>query len=130
MRVCVGIRLGCKICSRPHTCSCGSTVDSEGRHGMSCKFSAGRISRHSEINKIVQRALSSANISSRLEPNGLLREDGKRPDGITNIAWERGKFLVWDVTCVDSMAKSYLDCSLVPVYPGESATKNKQPRWR
>ncbi|KAL1446882.1 hypothetical protein WDU94_010923, partial [Cyamophila willieti] len=128
MRVCVGIRLGCTIC-RTHTCSCGSTVDDTGRHGLSCKFSAGRISRHSEINKIVQRALSSANISARLEPNGLLREDGKRPDGITNIAWERGKFLVWDVTCVDSMAKSYLDCSLAPGYPGESAAKKKHLKY-
>jgi hypothetical protein len=42
----------------------------------------------------------------------LLREDGKRPDGITLIPWKRGRTLVWDVTCVDTLAATHLDnCS-------------------
>ena len=36
-----------------------------------------------------------------LEPLGLYRIDGKRPDGVTMIPWEMGKQLVWDVTVVD-----------------------------
>ena len=56
------------------------------------------------LNDILHRALSSANIPSRLEPTGLDRADGKRPDGITMIPWSNGRLLVWDATCVDIFA--------------------------
>ena len=46
-----------------------------------------------------------------LEPMGLFRSDGRRPDGITVIPWSRGKALVWDVTCHDSFAPSNLPFS-------------------
>ncbi|KAK5644934.1 hypothetical protein RI129_006234 [Pyrocoelia pectoralis] len=67
---------------------------------------AGRSSRHRELNTIIRQALSAAHIPSRLEPNGLIRSDGKRPDGITEIPWINGKHLVWDATCSDTMAPS------------------------
>ena len=44
---------------------------------------------------------------SRLEPPGLLRSDGKRPDGVTVVPWRCGKLLVWDATCPDALAPSY-----------------------
>ena len=44
-----------------------------------------------------------------LEPRGLYRTDGKRPDGVTMIPWEMGKQLVWDVTVVDALAPSRLN---------------------
>ena len=50
--------------------------------------------RHTIITTIVQRALSAGNIPSRLEPSGLYRADGKRPDGITIAPWERGSTLI------------------------------------
>ena len=42
-----------------------------------------------------------------LELRGLYQTDGKRPDGVTMIAWE--KQLVWDVTVVDALAASRLN---------------------
>ena len=42
------------------------------------------------LNDILHRALSSANVPSRLEPTGLDRADGKRPDGITMVPWSNG----------------------------------------
>ena len=49
----------------------------------------------------------SARIPSRLEPSDIYRSDGRRPDGVTIVPWERGKALVWDATCPDTLASSY-----------------------
>jgi len=107
IRVAVGLRLGSTLC-RSHTCQhCGAEVDRLATHGLSCKKSSGRHQRHAAINDIVHRALSSAHIPSRLEPSGLHRSDGKRPDGVTMIPWKCGKPLVWDATCPDTLALSY-----------------------
>ena len=46
-------------------------------------------------------------ISSRLEPAGLSRSDGKRPDGMSIVPWSSGRLLVWDATCPDTLAASY-----------------------
>ncbi|KAI5709251.1 hypothetical protein M8J76_013957 [Diaphorina citri] len=34
-------------------CQCGRTVNSDGIHGLSCEKSAGRFSRHSELNDVI-----------------------------------------------------------------------------
>jgi hypothetical protein len=47
-------------------------------------------------------------VNSTLEPNGLSRDDGKRPDGMTLVPWIKGQPLVWDVTVVDTLADSYV----------------------
>jgi len=107
VRVAVGLRLGSTL-GRPHICvHCGAEVDHLATHGLSCKKSEGRHHRHAAINDILHRALSSAKIPSRLEPSGLLRSDGKRPDGVTMVPWKQGKLLVWDATCPDTLAPSY-----------------------
>ncbi|KAJ4428359.1 hypothetical protein ANN_24378 [Periplaneta americana] len=48
-----------------------------------------------------------------LEPSGINRSDGKRPDGLTLISWSKGKSLrpIWDFTCVDTLALSHLKSS-------------------
>ena len=112
VRVAIGLRLGLPLCS-PHTCrSCGDEVGANGLHGLSCRFSEGRHYRHSAINDIIHRALALAKIPSRLEPTNLSSSD-IRPDGITLIPWARGKCLVWDATCSDTLAPSYLPHSSI-----------------
>ena len=54
------------------------------------------------MNEAIQRSLGLAHVTSVLEPVGLDRGDGKRPDGLTVFPWEFGKALVWDVTVVDT----------------------------
>ena len=83
-------------------------VDKFGRHGLSCTKSKGTLSRHGYINELIRRALVSANIPAVLEPPGLHRSDGKQVDGLTTFPWTQGKSLVWDFTCRDTLAISYL----------------------
>jgi len=52
--------------------------------------------------------VSAANIPAAKEPSGLLRSDGKRPDGLTLIPWQNGRSVTWDVTVTDTVAQSYL----------------------
>ena len=112
IRVAVGFRLGAKTCE-PHTCPCGAQVDALGLHGLSCRRSSGRTSRHHNLNDIVWRALTRASVPSLKEPVGLSRSDGKRPDGMTLVPWSTGKCAVWDVTVIDTMANSYLNSTSI-----------------
>ena len=102
VRVDVGLRLGTSLCD-PHQCPCGKQVDARGTHGLSCKRSAGRSIRHHELSDIIYRALTRASTPSVLEPPGLSRTDGKRPDGLTLIPWQREKSIIWDVTITDTV---------------------------
>ena len=107
LRVAVGLRLGTKICES-HKCVCGQLVDPWGRHGLSCRNAKGTQSRHSQANDIIKRALASCGAPSVLEPPGLSRSDGKRPDGLTLYPWSNGKNVVWDFTCRDTLAPSHV----------------------
>ena len=102
IRAAVGLRVGTPLC-QPDSCNlCGAEVDHLATHGLSCRWSTGRHSRHSA--HIIHRALATTKIPSCLEHSGLYRSDGKRPDGTSLVPWRRGKFLVWDATCKDTYA--------------------------
>ena len=100
--------MGVPVCGI-HPCHhCGSTVDVLGRHALSCRKSEGRHQQHGAVNEVIHRTLFSVRAPSRLEPPGLHRSDGKRPDGVTTVPWKCGKLLVWDATCPDTFAPSYI----------------------
>jgi hypothetical protein len=74
--------------------------------------------------------LSTIHVNSTLEPNGLSRDDGKRPDGMTLVPWIKGQPLVWDVTVVDTLADSYvLKSSEVSGFAAEMACKRKHSKY-
>ena len=79
-----------------------------GAHGLCCRFSKGRHSRHAAPNDIVKQTLESIKIPCHLEPSGLFRSDDKRPDGASIVPWKGGKVLIWDATCPDTLAPSHL----------------------
>lgn len=129
VRVAVGLRLGANLC-HPHTCHCGALVEARGSHGLSCKLAFGRMARHQFLNDLVWRALVRAGIPSVKEPSGLVRTDGKRPDGVTLIPWQNGKSLAWDVTVVDTLAASYIaSASLSPGGAAEQAAEHKKEKY-
>ena len=66
--------------------------------------------------------MGSLDLPPMLEPRGLYRTDGKRPEGVTMIPWEMGKQLVWDVTVVDALAHSRLNQGSL-CNPGTTATE-------
>ena len=46
IRVAVGLRIGASLCSPHLCCHCGAQVDHFATHGLSCRWSEGRHSRH------------------------------------------------------------------------------------
>ena len=80
IRISVDTILGARTCE-PHTCPCGKTVDARGLRCLSCRKSAARYQRHSNLNDIISRAVKRAQIPAVKELVGLSRLDGKRPDG-------------------------------------------------
>ena len=106
MRIAVALRLGAHVV-HPHTCVCGAPVESNGVHGLHCKLSAERQSRHANVNELLQRAFVSAGVAAVREPTGLCVSDNRRPDGVTLVPWGHGKCLVWDFTCPDTLAPSH-----------------------
>ncbi|KAJ4447838.1 hypothetical protein ANN_09846 [Periplaneta americana] len=87
-------------------------------------------SKHSTINDIIKRALTSSGIPAILEPTGINRTDGKRPDGLTLVPWSRGKSLMWDTTCVDTLAPYHLlSTSKIASSAAESAVHNERHKY-
>jgi len=82
-------------------------VDARGLHSFVCKRAPGKTSRNHALNDLVACAFVSAGIPATKEPHGLTRSDGKRPDGLTLVPWQRGKPLSWDVTVICTLADSY-----------------------
>jgi hypothetical protein len=116
--------------SSPHICKCNAKVDEIGIHGLSCSKNSGRFFRPTEINFTINRSLTSIDVNSTLEPNGLSRNDGKRPDGMTLVPWIKGQPLVWDVTIVDTLADSYvLKTSEVSGFAAKMACKCKLSKY-
>ena len=130
VRVAVALRLGASICE-PHDCSqCNRPVDRLGHHGLSCRKSGGRFPRHANLNDVVKRALASAGVPSVLEPQGLDRGDGRRPDGLTLFPYKQEKSLTWDATCVDTFADSaVVNSSLEPGSAAMAAEDRKRQRY-
>ena len=125
LRVAVGLRLGVPLVM-PHKCLCGAHVDKFGHHGLSCQRSAGRNLRHNLLNDSILRAIQSAGIQAVREPTGLLRNDGKRPDGATLVPWTRGRCLLWDATCPDTLAQSYIPRTSIEAGAAAATSETKK----
>ena len=78
------------------------------------------------VNNIMHRALASAKDLSRPDLSGLYCKDGKYPDGNAIVLWKCGKLLVWDVTCSDTFAPSYLSSATSEV--GAVATSAEEKK--
>ncbi|KAJ4443238.1 hypothetical protein ANN_04906 [Periplaneta americana] len=116
-----------KNLNQPHQCICEGIADIYGHHALSCARSKGRIPR---LNDIIKRSLTSCGIPSLLEPPGISRADGKRPDGLILIPWSRGKSLIWDSTCVDIQTPSHLpNTSRRAASAAELAVKKKVNKY-
>ena len=76
------------------------------------------------------RAIRSVDTHAELEPKRLLRDDQKRPDGATLDPWSRGKYLVWDFTCPDTLAPSHLNRSSTAARSAASTAEgNKRTKY-
>ena len=107
VRIATGLRLGTPIV-RPHVCVCGAIVAVDGHHGLSCQHGSDRHSRHNQLNDLLRRAFINSGTLATREPRGLRTSNGKRPDGMTQIPWRRGRCLAWDATCPDTFASCHV----------------------
>ena len=106
-------RIGCALrlvapVSFAHACVCGTNSDEHGSHALTCKSIKSRFTRHQMGNDVIRESFKSSCISSTLERTGLMRNDGRRPGGVTMLPWSRGLSLAWDFTCVHRLATSHL----------------------
>ena len=74
---------------------------------MSYCYAEGIYHRHGIVTSNTYRALTSAKISSQLEPVGLSRSNDKGPDGMNDIPWTCGQLLVQNATCPNTFVASY-----------------------
>jgi len=92
-----------------------------------CKQAPCKIARHQAINDVIARAITAAGVPVTKEPVGLVRIDGKWPDGLT---WQGGKPLTWDVTVVSTLADSYLhSTSHSAASAAETASVRKESKY-
>ena len=104
-RIACGLRIGAPV-SSTQLCLCGTMLDIHGNHALSCSKIVSRFARHSACNSLVNEAFRSARIPATMEPIGLVRSDGRRPDGASLVPWFRGKCIAWDFTCVHRLCAS------------------------
>ena len=85
----------------PHICSrCNTEPPSDGSHGLHCRHSAGRQSRHTHLNGIVQRTLATVHlpsvlshlVSCALTKSGQTHDPGSLDSGVfTCVGCDRGR---------------------------------------
>ena len=68
---------------------------------------------HDTALNIINRALPFVGFNAVLEPVGLDRGAGKHFDCIAVFPFSRGKYLIWDSSCVDSFSSLSIcsDCN-------------------
>ena len=101
-------------------------MTSLGHHGLSCGKhpGQGRHPRHYALNNVVKLSLRAAGVPSWLEPVGLDRGDGKRPDGLTVFPFSDGKCLTWDATCTDTFSRTSINETALT--PGAAANRAEE----
>ena len=121
----IDLRLGLPVAvGGPYVC--GATLDVYASHALCCKRKAGRGIRTSQVNTRIKAALADAGNLSVLEPSGLTRQEGKRPDGATVLPYEEGLPMAWNATLIHTCAPSYLRVSAHEAGVAASAAEERK----
>jgi len=105
------------------------SVDTRDSRALSCRRNPGRSQCHHFVNDLIWRSLSKAGFPSIKEPQGLLRADGKSPDGLALTPW-KGRCATWDMTVTDTVGASYLKAtSACAGSAAESAAKRTEDKY-
>jgi len=68
--------------------------------------------------------------SKTAQPQSLFRYDGKRSDCTSVVPWKQCRCLVWDETCPDTLAQSYLNLAVTGAgVAANDAESHKQHFW-
>jgi len=78
---------------------------------LSCKRHNMCTACHQAHHDVVAWCFASVGTPVRKRPTAFFRSDGKRPDSLTLVPWQSGKFLCWDITVICPLAESYVRVS-------------------
>ena len=124
------LRIGSPLCE-PHVCRGGANVNTLGLHKLTCRFSAGRLARHAELNDVVKSALQTSEIPCLLEPPDLSGDDGRKPDSITMFAYKHVKPLRCVCTFVNTFASTHINISVLRAGSAANAAETlKRTKYR
>jgi hypothetical protein len=73
--------------------------------------------------------LARADIPAVKELKGLVKIDGKRPDGLTLVPWLSGRCAIWDVTVVDTLAAYVPQSAINAASAAKVATDRKIAKY-
>ena len=105
-------------------------ADNLGHHQLSCHRDPGRLPRHAALNDVIRRDLAAARVPALLEPRGLDRDDGWKPDGMTLYPFSGGRSLLWDVTCTNTFGIMHVtNCAVKRGAAAQAAEQRKQLRY-
>ena len=75
------------------------------------------------MNDLLCRAFVSSGTLATREPQGMYTGSSKRPDGVTQILWSRGRCLAWEATCPNTFAESHVRASGTRAGPAAEAAE-------
>ena len=93
LSVSAALRIGASKCE-PHVCRCGANVNTPGLHNLACRFSAGRLARHTELSDVVRAPHQTSGVPGLLESPGFSRDDGRNLNLHCRGTSAHGPFLI------------------------------------
>ena len=93
LTIAAALRIGAPVYEL-HVRRCDANITTSGLHNLACRFSAGRLARHTYLNEKIKTVLQTFGVPHLLEPCSLLRDDGRETYDITMFAYKHGKSML------------------------------------
>ena len=115
---------------KSQACQRRVTVTSRGTHRLCCERWTGCLTQPPSDQWFDFAGFEMCRCSRNKEPMDIIRGDGKHPDSLTLVPLQSGCSLAWDVTVLDTLARSYTSItSMIPYGLAEAAALQKRAKY-